>query len=226
MGLLVLASTGLWVLLPSTARYSTVTFPRWLVFILCHWEHALSVNFFSKYAPETMISGNPENITGLLIPCAMQNDGGIQLGKLWKLQRMFQIKWRSSLGSIIRSSQLCMLFIATYLAMQIKYILLARVRFGAGKNRVSACPCAAAHWRLRLHLCGGFLNFFREKKPFYVQVGFLYFKAPISLWLCSLTTEAFNSHLIASVAALRPPLVLSSAPLTSWAGQPLSRRGF
>lgn len=92
MGLLVLASTGLWVLLPPTAHYSTVTFPHRLVFILCYWEYALSVNFFSKYTPETMISENPENIMGLLIPCAMQNDGGIQLGKLQKLQRMVQIK--------------------------------------------------------------------------------------------------------------------------------------
>lgn len=125
-----------------------------------------------------MISENPENIMGLWIPCAMQNDGGIQLGKLQKLQRMVQIKWRSSLGSIICSSQLCMLFIAIYLAMQIKYILLARFRFGAGKNRVSACPCAAAHWRLRLHLCVGFLNFFREKTHFMFKLALCISKLP------------------------------------------------
>lgn len=122
---------------------------------------------------------------------------------------MVQVKWRNSLGSITYSSQLCMLFIAIYLAIQTEYIFLPTFRFEAGKTRVSVCLCAAVPWGLRLCLCGGFLIFFQGKK----LLGLV--------WLCacqrshfSLTLQSVKqrSHFIASTVALGSRLlVLSSA---------------
>lgn len=97
-------------------------------------------------------------------------------------------------------SQLCMPFIATYLAIQIKCILLARFRFESGKSKVTACLRAATLWMLRLRFGWVFHEFF------FFGGGGNYFFCSVCLCVskitffspCSLTTEAFNSHLAAS----------------------------